>query len=183
MILSTNKKKNLYILDSTAFIKLEFPALLDSKIFPRSFFFTTSNVISELKDLKSRMNLDIARQSSRLQITDPSPEILKRVVNFTSKRDPRTPLSNTDMSILALALQLKGTLISDDFTVQNAATHLQVPIKTLSGKKITQLKEWKLKCKSCGKFTSFSLQTCPSCGGPLIRKQIRSRVIQEKKRS
>lgn len=179
----TTNKQNLIILDSTAFIRLDFPVLLDSKIFPKAFFFTTSNVISELKDFKSRMNLDIARQSSRLQITEPSPEILKKVVNFIRKKDPRTPLSNTDISILALTLQLKGTLISDDFALQNAATHLQVPIKTLSGKKITHLKEWKLKCKSCGKFIAFSLQTCPSCGGQLIRKQFRNTKIPENKRS
>lgn len=173
----TENQQNRIVLDSTAFIKLEFPVLLDSKIFPKASFFTTSNVISELKDFKSRMNLDIAIQSSRLQIIEPSPEILSKVVNLSQRKDPRTPLSHTDISILALTLQLKGTLISDDFALQNAATHLQVPIKTLSGRKITHLKEWKLKCKSCGKFFTFSRQDCPNCGGQLIRKQYKSTKI------
>ncbi|MFX0182960.1 MAG: NOB1 family endonuclease [Candidatus Hodarchaeota archaeon] len=161
----------LFILDATAFIGLEFPLLMDSKAFPNAVFFTTFSVASELKDFRSRMNLESLKQSGLLQLNIPQTEILLDITKKIQEIDPHSPLSSVDMDILALALELGGTLISNDFTIQNAAYYLKIPIKTLNGKKIENLRIWQLKCKGCGKKIETYVQACPHCGGQMIKRQ------------
>lgn len=162
----------LFILDATAFIGLEFPLLMDSKAFPNAVFFTTFSVASELKDFRSRMNLESLKQSGLLQFIVPHKEVLLDIAKKIQEIDPHSPLSSVDMDILALALQLGGTLISNDLTLQNAAYYLKIPIKTMNGKQIANLRIWQLKCKGCGKKIENYFQTCPHCGGKLKRKQL-----------
>jgi rRNA maturation endonuclease Nob1 len=86
-------------------------------------------------------------------------------------------LSQTDMSLLALALDLSTvdggvSLVSDDFAVRNVAEVLGIPLAqtSLKGgewKNIT----WKLYCRGCGKqYTNPKLTVCPVCGTQLARK-------------
>ena len=66
----TTTKPNIFVLDSTVFIGLDFPFLQEWK---NAIFFTTSTVVSELKDIRSKMNYDILRQSGNLRLNDPYP--------------------------------------------------------------------------------------------------------------
>ncbi len=162
-------ESNIFVLDATAFIGLDFPGL---QAIPNAVFFTTLNVASELKDFRSRMNLDILKQSGRLQFGTSRSELLNELKKKIQRIDPQTPLSPIDIDILALTLQLKGTLISNDLNLQNAALYLRIPIKVISGRKITHPREWQLRCTSCMKIEENSLQICSFCGGILKRVPI-----------
>ncbi|UCE12336.1 MAG: hypothetical protein JSV04_09050 [Candidatus Heimdallarchaeota archaeon] len=162
-------ESNIYVLDATAFIGLDFPHL---QMIPNSKFYTSLKVESELKDFRSRTNMDILKHSGRLQICNPEESLLKDLKRRIQAIDPKTPLSSVDLDILTLALQLKGTLISNDLNLQNAALYLRIPVKIISGKKITHLRKWQLKCLSCGKIDEKGIRICPSCGGDMKRVQI-----------
>ncbi|MFX1285154.1 MAG: NOB1 family endonuclease [Promethearchaeota archaeon] len=162
-------KPDIFVLDATAFIGLDFPQLQKN---PESNFFTTLSVVSELKNFRSRMNLDILKHSGRLQFGIPESNLLKKLKRRIEAIDPQTTLSSTDIEVLALAVQIKGTLISNDLSLQNAALHFKIPIKVISGKKITFLREWQLKCTGCGKIVKDLQQICPICGGFLKRVPI-----------
>lgn len=162
-------KPNRFVLDATAFIGLDFPQL---QMIPNSKFYTSLKVESELKDFRSRTNLDILKHSGRLQICNPKENLLKDIKRRIQAVDPQTSLSSVDLGILTLALELKGTLISNDLHLQNAALYLNIPIKVISGKKITSLREWQLKCMSCGKIEEKETGICPSCGGDMKRVKI-----------
>ena len=153
------------VLDATAFIGLDFPRLLSIN----SSFFTTQGVVSELKDSRSQMNLDVLKYSDRLKFSVPQDCLIEEVKKRIQLIDQQTPLSQVDIEVLALALQVNGTLITNDLSLQNAALHLNIPIKVISGKKITRLHKWQLKCKSCGEVILNEMKVCPSCGGTLNR--------------
>ncbi|MFX0049828.1 MAG: NOB1 family endonuclease [Candidatus Hermodarchaeota archaeon] len=174
----TPSDQNIYVLDATAFIGLNFPILMEPKTFPNASFFTTPSVASELKDFRSKMNLEAMKESGLLQFNTPIPEIQHKITNKIKMIDPQSTLSRVDIDILTITLQLKGILITNDFTIQNMAHFLKIPIKSIDGKKITNLRMWQLKCKSCGKNAEIYFQTCPHCGGQLKRKQI-SRIKEE----
>ena len=159
-------ESEIFVLDATAFIGLDFPRL---QSFSDVKFFTTLSVELELKDFRSRMNIDMLKSTGRLQFGTPEKNILNRLKRQIKAIDPQTPLSPADLDILALAFQLEGTLISNDLNLQNTAFHLKIPIKVISGKKITHPKKWQLKCSSCGKIGEPTLHTCSFCGGKLKR--------------
>lgn len=154
------------MLDATAFIGLDFPLL---QLIPDVDFFTTLSVELELKDFRSRMNIDILKNTGRLQFGTPEKNILNELKKQIQVIDPQTPLSPVDLDILAVTYQLNGTLISNDMNLQNAAVHLKIPIRVISGKKITHPRKWQLKCTSCGKIGETASQTCAFCGGNLKR--------------
>jgi endoribonuclease Nob1 len=114
---------------------------------------------------------------SRVQVTEPSSESVSRVRATAAKTGDATALSQTDISLLALAADLLKNdrsihLVSDDFAVRNVAQILGIPLSETSmkggeWKNIT----WKLHCNGCGKdYTNPKLTECPICGTKLIRK-------------
>lgn len=168
-------KPNIFVLDATAFIGLDFPIL---QTIPNVIFFTTLSVVSELKDFRSRMNMDVLKHSGLLQFNVPQNKLLQELKKRIQVIDPQTTLSPADIDVLALTLQLKGTLISNDLSLQNAALHFEIPIKVISGRKITYPRKWQLKCTSCGKFEKETLQICASCGG--ILKRVPTKTVKLK---
>ena len=171
----TPPPKTKLILDATVFIRLDFPQLLEPDRQTATTFYTTTGVVSELKDFRSKSNLMLLRQASMAQliITDPNPENITKISQAIQQFDPRSPLSPIDKQVLSLAYQLQGKLMSHDFTVQNAAKHLGIAIQTLpSGKKVRTQKRWVLKCQSCFKKVSYETEDCPFCGGKLKRRSV-----------
>lgn len=130
-------------------------------------FLSTHTVKQELKDFRSRMNLDIMVQSKRIQLQSPS---LKKIIQVNKKLetiDPNHKLSQTDIEVLTLAWEKKGILITNDFTLQNVAAHLEIPTQVLSGKKINRIKKGYLRCRGCKLIFHSNFQTCPGCGSEL----------------
>jgi UPF0271 protein len=155
-----------YVLDSTAFYA-GIPYQGNGR------YFTTYLVLEEVR----HHNVGSSLIHSRVQVTEPTPDSLVRVKSTASKTVDIGALSQTDMSLLALALDLSNTdggvsLVSDDFAVRNVAEVLGIPLAqtSLKGgewKNIT----WKLYCRGCGKqYTNPKLTVCPVCGTQLVRK-------------
>lgn len=174
----TSLEPKIFVLDATAFIGLDFPKL---QSITDATFFTTSNVVSELKDFRSRTNLDILKHTGRLKFNTPRKKLLHEVKKQIEVIDPQTTLSSVDIDVLALTLQMKGTLISNDLRLQNAAMHFDIPVKVVSGKKISFPRKWQLKCASCGKIFEESVQTCTFCGG-ILKKVLKGYSNQDQKR-
>jgi endoribonuclease Nob1 len=138
-------------------------------------YYTTYLVLEEIKHHSVGSSLI----HSRVQVTEPLPESMEKVKATAAKTGDIGALSQTDISLLALALDLaKGdggvSLVSDDFAVRNVAEVLSIPLAktSLKGgewKNIT----WRLFCKGCGKqYTNPKLTVCPVCGTELIRKAV-----------
>jgi UPF0271 protein len=106
---------------------LDSSALINSSLFDiREDYYTVRDVLDELKDLKSRSLAESAMYSGKLLIREPDEVSVKRVVDKAKEVGSYEKLSETDIRVLALALDLKADLMTDDFTLQNLAKHLNV---------------------------------------------------------
>ena len=155
-----------YILDSTAFYA-GIPYQGNGR------YFTTYLVLEEVK----HHNVGSSLIPTRVQDTEPTPASLTRVKSTAVKTGDIGALSQTDMSLLALGLDMMGndggvSLVSDDFAVRNVAEVLSIPLAPTSmkggeWKNMT----WKIYCRGCGKtYTNPKLTVCPVCGTQLVRK-------------
>lgn len=155
-----------YVLDSTAFYA-GIPYQGSGR------YYTTYLVLEEVK----HHNLGSSFIQTRVMVTEPSPESMNRVKTTAVKTGDIGALSQTDISLLALALDLKGNdgganLISDDFAVRNVAEVLAIPLAptSMKGGEWKNI-SWKIYCRGCGKsYTNPKLTTCPVCGTQLVRK-------------
>jgi len=155
-----------YVLDSTAFYA-GIPYQGSGR------YFTTYLVLEEVKHHSVGSSLI----HTRVQVTEPSSDSVAKVKSIASRTGDMGGLSQTDISLLALALDLSQVdggvnLVSDDFAVRNVADVLSIPLAktSLKGgewKNIT----WKIYCRGCGKqYTNPKLTVCPVCGTQLARK-------------
>jgi rRNA maturation endonuclease Nob1 len=155
-----------YVLDSTAFYA-GIPYL------GSGLYYTTYLVLEEVK----HHNVGSSLIHSRVQVTEPSPESMDRVKSTAAKTGDIGALSRTDISLLALGLDLMKrdggvNLVSDDFAVRNVAEVLNIPLAPTSMKGGEwKTISWKIYCRGCGKtYTNPKLTVCPVCGTQLLRK-------------
>ena len=97
---------------------------------------TTSHVYNEIKHIKKDHDaVQILIETRRLKISDPDHRFIITVNNAAKKSGDFPNLSQEDVSIIALSLQINAELITDDFAVSNVAKNLSIkviPIMTLS---------------------------------------------------
>ena len=80
---------------------------------------TVPEVLAELKDFESRELANAMVSEGKLKILSPSSESLAKAKKGASPR-----LSNTDLTVLALALELNEEIITDDYALQASAKRL-----------------------------------------------------------
>lgn len=136
-------------------------------------FYTTSLIFDEIKHIKKNHGaIDILLATNRLKIQDPSSEFIDIAIEESKKTGDFNQLSKQDVSLIALCLQLKGELITDDFAISNLAKNLDIKVSPLMTSGIKDVGIWILYCPGCRKnFDSGS--ECPSCGSILKRKLIK----------
>ena len=136
-------------------------------------FYTTSLIFDEIKHIKKNHDaIDILLATNRLKIQDPSSEFIDIAIEESKKTGDFNQLSKQDISLIALCLQLKGELITDDFAISNLAKNLDIKVSPLMTSGIKDVGIWIFYCPGCRKnFDSGS--ECPSCGSILKRKLIK----------
>jgi UPF0271 protein len=159
-----------YVLDSTAFYA-GIPYQGNGR------YYTTYLVLEEVR----HHNVGSSLIHTRVQVTEPSTASISKVKSTAAKTGDAGALSQTDISLLALALDLSrlsggASLVTDDFAVRNVAEVLSIPLSPTSikggeWKSIT----WRIYCKGCGRqYTNPKLTRCPVCGTDLVRKATNS---------
>jgi UPF0271 protein len=125
-------------------------------------FYTTPSVVDEVRRGKQARDLELALEIS-ITVKMPEPEALKVVMATASRTGDDGRLSQTDIEVLALALELKAIIVSDDYSVQNVATVLEIPFQgNISG--IRKVINWTYRCKGCGRYYEEAQPDCPICG-------------------
>ena len=139
-------------------------------------FMTTSIVYEEIQHIKTKQGaLEMLQQTNRLQIRDPNKESINIVKNTADKTGDSTTISKQDISIIALALENKIELITDDFAVTNVAKQLKIQTLSLMTQGISTVGKWISYCSICGKEFSKEKE-CPICGNKLNRKLIKKSI-------
>ena len=107
-------------------------------------YLITNKVLSELKDMRSRSLADGAIKTGFLSVRDPKGEFIEKASG--SARRSGTRLSEADLSVVALSLELRAAkkifvVLTDDYSVQNALMHERIRFEGtahpgISGKRV-----------------------------------------------
>jgi UPF0271 protein len=153
-----------YILD-TSFFFGEYPFYEE--------FMTTPEVVAELKDVISRMRFDVM-QNRGLSVCKADTATTDRVRKTAKESGDLQVLSETDISVIALGLFFSGTVVSDDFAVQNVCCHLKIPVQNMMQKK-ARCRVWKNICSGCGMEIPVDEENCSVCGSTSVKRGMKKR--------
>ena len=131
------KKNNqkIYILDTSAILSGKNPDFADN-------FITATGVSNELTPGGKDYQLFQFLKEKGLKVFSPSKEKIEKVIEFAKKTGDIGRLSDTDIEILALALEIKDkkekkpVLVTDDYSIQNLANFMNILYLSLSQKGI-----------------------------------------------
>ena len=133
--------------------------------------YTTESVIDEFKPGgKSYRKLEYLL-SAGLHVYSPSNESLEKVKTAASHTGDAKRLSEADRSVIALAIDLKAVILTDDYSIQNLARHLGIEFRGVSMKGIENEIRWRYRCAGCRKYYDEPLDECPICGASIKSKK------------
>jgi UPF0271 protein len=134
-------------------------------------YWTTQAIFDEVKHIKrSHGAIEALLESNTLQILNSDRKNIDTVVAAARRTGDYQRLSEADISIIALALQLDIVLVTNDYAVANVATTLKIPVKSVASKGITHKRRWIAYCSACGKAFGPNAKECRLCGNRLRRK-------------
>jgi len=136
--------------------------------------FITSLVYNEIEHIKKDHDaVQILIETKRLTISEPEQRFTITVNEAAKKSGDFPNLTQEDISIIALSLQLEAELLTDDFAVSNVAKNLSIKVIPVMTNGINDVITWTYYCPACK--TNFSKITeCPNCGNILKRRPLKN---------
>lgn len=153
---------------------LDASALLTGRQFPGELT-TVPGVLREVRRHGLTPQLS-AILETQVQILSPGPEAEGRVRAASESTGDVHRLSPTDRDLLALALELGATLVTDDYSIQNLCRVLGIPYEAVLTAGIKEAWTWTYRCTGCRRTWPEWHDECPICGSPL--KTARPRVTR-----
>jgi len=105
-----------------------------------------------------------------LKIIDVSKKTIDIIEDMLREIGENNRLSKVDKEVLALAYDYNKKkennviIITDDYSIQNAASFLKIKYKNISQKGIIKKFKWVYRCSGCGKKFKDDIKICPICG-------------------
>ena len=123
------------------------------------------------------MRFNAAVESGKLTVKTPKSSFFQEIQEASKKAGDMRYLSEADLQVLALALELKGSgyspvIVTDDYSIQNVANKIGVEFTSLMTFGIKFRFKWILYCPGCyRKYPSdYKFKVCEVCGTELKRK-------------
>lgn len=151
-------EKKKYIIDTSAILSGKLNISEEDYIFPDS-------VIEEIKKGSLVKILEVAD----IKISSPEKKYIEKAREAALSTGDYNVLSATDIDVIALAIELNGIIVTDDYAIQNVAKYCGVEY---TGGGISGIKKgiiWKYRCTGCHKIYSRYITTCPVCGHEVKR--------------
>lgn len=132
-------------------------------------YHTTPLVLGEVSHVKGRHGAVAALiDAGRLVVSEPGPGAVARAAGAARRTGDADGMSEADVSVLALAAELRGELVTDDFAVSNAAASMGIRVLPVATRGIRDAGRWVRYCPACG--LDLDSGECPRCGGPARRR-------------
>jgi UPF0271 protein len=145
------------VLDTSALFSLE-------QVLPGWEAYITQGVLDELEKYGDRRADHLL---SVLKVSQATSRTVGTVLKAAKGTGDSARLSPVDVEVLALALELKASVVTDDYSIQNLAAVLGVEYIPVGLKGITRVIRWNYLCTGCGKVFKEEHPDCPICGSPL----------------
>jgi UPF0271 protein len=118
----------------------------------------------------------------RIKVIEPSDEYTVKAKDY-ARIYGEYELSDTDISIIALALMLKDKqpymnniiIVSDDFSIANIARAIGIDVTFITNKGIKHIIKWIRYCKICKIYYYEELRVCRVCGNELRKRKMLKR--------
>ncbi len=135
---------------------------------PDEDFLCPPGVIDELRRYNDR-RLDL--WGDLLKTSDCTKASIDKVTEAARKSGDHGRLSPVDITVLALALDTEGTILSDDYSIQNVAKIMNISFRPVGMKGIKKVEKWNYQCIGCGKWFKENSPECPICGSGMRSKR------------
>ena len=143
---------------------LDASAILSGKDFPAHYeLYSSPRILEEIQHGRMRRRLDYLIESG-LQVMSPTNETIEEVRQCARDTGDIARVSESDIEILSLAKELDCVLLTDDYSIQNLASKLDVEFKGKAQEEITHTIKWSFRCKGCGRYWDEMHDSCPVCG-------------------
>jgi UPF0271 protein len=170
------------VLDTSALIMGLNPSALELPTY------SVPSVMEELiPDTLPYTRFGASRDSGHLIVRRPTASSISTVHETSSRVGDIGVLSNADVEVLALALDLKKSgfspaIVSDDYAIQNVSETLDIEHASLATFGITRRFNWVYYCPACLRRYPIedADQTCRVCGTRLKRKVVKKTKATKK---
>ena len=112
-----------------------------------------------------------------LRVISPKPASMIAVEEASVGSGDAHRLSDADMTALALAHELRATIMTDDYSMQNVAATLDIPFRPVNQQGIREVFTWQLRCVGCRKMFPGTVKECDVCGSPVKTVKTGSRPV------
>ena len=153
--------KGILVLDTSAILNGVSPQQLGEVC-------TVPEVIQEIK--RGELHRILEFYGDLLRVISPSKESLEIVTKKARSTGDLNKMSRTDITVLALAVDVNGIVLSNDFCIQNVASSLGVKFQGVNSKQISKRVIWKSSCTGCGRNYDPDVRICPVCGHETRRR-------------
>jgi len=159
-------EKKIYVIDTSVVLIGYIPQAVGEG------FFTVPEVFDEIKNNEQlKFILEKAVESNTVIIKNPSERAVKTVITTATETGDINKLSQTDIKLLALCIDLKTkytvVLITDDYAIQNTGKKMGLSVKSLKQKGIRKIIFWEKYCPACFKTYNNENKICDICGTKL----------------
>ena len=133
--------------------------------------YTVPEVTRELKSSEASVALQESLKGG-LKIELPLKTDVEIVTEKAKSTGDYFRLSQADIDLLAKALELSGTLVTDDYSIQNVAARLGIETQPIQQARIKRVLKWRRRCVGCGRLYQ-SEAVCPVCGSDVKVKPVK----------
>jgi len=143
---------------------LDSSALFSMEDLPNGEIAVPPGVVDELMKYKDHR---IERWGDLLRVSECTKASISKVNDAALKSGDAGRLSDVDVSVIALALDLKGVVMTDDFSIQNVCSIMGIEYRSVGTDGIKKVEKWNYRCNGCGKWYKEKTDDCPICGSSM----------------
>jgi len=129
-------------------------------------YLITNSVLEEIRDEMVRTALNSAIRYGNIRIMDPDKDSVKMVETVAEETGYRGELSHADIDVIALALEKRATIVSDDYSIQNVASILKLRYRGIVQDGIKRELRLVKVCEACNREYTEE-EFCSVCGSRL----------------
>ncbi|MHA1730524.1 MAG: NOB1 family endonuclease [Promethearchaeota archaeon] len=167
--------RHVLVLDSSFFIEGRSPPATGGAL-------VSPLVLGELSSPRLTRRLEVLVDSGKVRVVEPSGAAVGRVKAAARETGDLPVLSDADVEVLALALDVvldpalgpaRVTLVTDDYAIQNVAAVLGVPFSPARKRPIQEVIGWEVYCPACRRVRPGKSpgDPCPVCNTALRRRR------------
>ncbi|MFH1404212.1 MAG: PIN domain-containing protein [Candidatus Altiarchaeota archaeon] len=152
-------------------IMLDASAIIRSNLdFSEGGYYITHGVMSEINDPRARDAIDYGIRSSNIKMLETGGKHLEKARKAARKTGDDRVLSETDLEVIAAALEHGLNVASDDYAIQNTCRTLGIGYVTTLHDGIREHVRWRYVCGGCGKSMEGP-GVCSVCGSEARRRR------------